>query len=126
MTTITDLPGTAVQELAPENQRREFWLLRFFESIRATPIRMTVVSITLLIPCFWQPHVEAGDLASHVYNAWLVQLIHQGKADGLWIAPERTNVLFDYMLDWFSNIVNIGSAARPAAGSCVFIFFLFA
>jgi hypothetical protein len=123
MTTIADMQSTAADELASDNERRDFCLFRLLQAFRATPIRITVVSIALLIPCFWQPHIEAGDLASHVYNAWLVQLIKLGKAPGLWIAPERTNVLFDFMLDWFSKRVGVGSAERLAVGSCVLIFF---
>ena len=28
-----------------------------------------LISPALLIPCFWHRHIQAGDLASHVYNA---------------------------------------------------------
>jgi len=29
------------------------------------------ICVQLLVPCFWHQRIEAGDLASHVYNAWL-------------------------------------------------------
>src|SRR5258705_5657972 len=43
-----------------------------------------LVSAAILIPCFWQRHIQAGDLASHVYNAWLAQLVETGKAPGVY------------------------------------------
>jgi len=39
---------------------------------------VSLVSAAILIPCFWQRHIQAGDLASHVYNAWLAQLVGDG------------------------------------------------
>ena len=56
------------------------------------------VSLLALIPCFWLPRIEAGDLASHTYNAWLASLVQQGKAPGLWIAHQNNNILFDLVL----------------------------
>src|SRR5262249_52154204 len=47
------------------------------------PVLILAVSVLLLIPCFWHRRIEAGDLPSHVYNAWLAQLIGQGQAPGL-------------------------------------------
>jgi hypothetical protein len=32
------------------------------------------VSLGLLLPCYWQPRIQAGDLSSHIYNAWLTEL----------------------------------------------------
>ena len=40
---------------------------------------IAVVALLLLVPCFWQPYIEAGDLASHTYNAWLAGQIELGK-----------------------------------------------
>ena len=40
-------------------------------------------SLLLLLPCYWQPRLQAGDLSSHIYNAWLVRLIEQGRTQGL-------------------------------------------
>jgi hypothetical protein len=37
----------------------------------------------------------AGDLSSHLYNAWLAELIGQGRAPGLVIVEQHTNVLFE-------------------------------
>ena len=43
------------------------------------------ISILILIPIYWHRFLQAGDLGSHVYNAWLAQLVHQGKAPGVYI-----------------------------------------
>jgi len=48
-----------------------------------------LVSAVILIPCFWQRHIQAGDLASHVYNAWLAQLVGQGNAPGVYTCGRR-------------------------------------
>ena len=40
------------------------------------------LSILVLLPVYWQPRVQAGDLSSHIYNAWLAQLIEAGRTDG--------------------------------------------
>jgi hypothetical protein len=81
------------------------------------------ISALVLIPCFWHRHIEAGDLASHVYNAWLVQLIHHGAAPGLWIAHQNTNVLFDWMLSAFASIFGLPLAEKFSVGVAVLIFF---
>src|SRR5712671_1046037 len=41
------------------------------------------ISAAALIPCFWHKHIEAGDLGSHVYNAWLAELVQRGELSGL-------------------------------------------
>lgn len=81
------------------------------------------VSALLLIPCFWQTRLEAGDLGSHVYNAWLVQLIEQGRAPGLWIAQQWNNVLFDFLLLRLGNIFGLQIAQRISAALAVLVFF---
>ena len=55
--------------------------------------RFAAVSAALLIPVYWHRRIEAGDLGSHLYNAWLAQLIRQGQAPGLWIARQWNNVV---------------------------------
>src|ERR1700683_3337703 len=57
-----------------------------------------LVSLLLLAPCYWQRRVQAGALWSHIYNAWLSQLIESGHLQGLQIVGQTTNVLFDLML----------------------------
>lgn len=91
-------------------------------SPRDNLIRVVLLSILFLVPCFWQSRIQAGDLASHVYNVWLASLISQGKINGLWIAPQSTNVLFDLELEWLTRHVGLGAAQRIAVSVAVLIF----
>src|SRR5260370_20692973 len=50
--------------------------------------RVLFLSVVLIVPCVWHPRIEAGDLASHVYNAWLAQMIAKGQAAGLYLAKQ--------------------------------------
>jgi hypothetical protein len=86
-------------------------------------VKVLAVSAALLAPCFWHKALVAGDLGSHLYNAWLVQLEKSGQAPGLWIAPQWTNVLFDWMLEGFANFLPIHLAGRAAVYITVLTFF---
>ncbi|HEX8816351.1 MAG TPA: hypothetical protein VF753_12690 [Terriglobales bacterium] len=81
-----------------------------------------VVSVALLIPCVWQERIQAIDLPSHVYNAWLANLIARGQAAGLWIQHQWNNVLFDWMLAWLLPRVGASAAQRIAVGAAVLVF----
>lgn len=81
-----------------------------------------VASLVALIPCFWQSRIQGGDLASHVYNAWLAQLIQQGKAPGLAIVPQSTNVLFDLILSTLFNAFGAAAAERISVSIAVLVF----
>ena len=81
------------------------------------------MSAILLIPAFWHHHIEAGDLASHTYNAWLTSLIEQGKAPGLWISPQTNNILCDILL--FRVGSRFGFAAAERLVFCVVILIFF-
>jgi len=85
-------------------------------------ILVVLLSILFLVPCFWQSRIQAGDLSSHVYNVWLASLISQGKINGLWIAPQSTNVLFDLELEWLARHVGLGAAQHIAVSVAVLIF----
>ena len=73
--------------------------------LRDSCARVLAISLILLTPCIWHRRVAAGDLASHVYNAWLAQLIEKGQAPGLYLAKRWNNVLVDLALlhagNWF-------------------------
>jgi hypothetical protein len=86
-------------------------------------LRMGAISAALLVPCFWHHQIEADDLGSHLYNAWLVQLVHRGEAPGLWIAHPWTNVLFDYMLSGFGAIFGLHAGEKVAVALAVLVFF---
>jgi hypothetical protein len=85
--------------------------------------RFVLVSALIVLPCFWHRHLEAGDLASHVYNAWLAQLIQRGQAPGLYIVRQWNNVLFDFTLIGLAKYLGLRAAERIAASAAVLIFF---
>jgi len=91
-------------------------------SHRASVIRVALISAALLVPCFWQ-RIQAGDLGSHIYNAWLARQVESGNAPGLTIAPMWTNVLFDLILSGLYNRFGAEAAQRIAVPLCVLIFF---
>jgi hypothetical protein len=94
--------------------------LRF---LRRYWFRVLTVSALLIVPCLWHRHIEAGDLGSHVYNAWLVQLIARGQAPGLYVTPQWNNILFDVTLQHLANWVGFPAAEKIAVSGCALIFF---
>lgn len=84
---------------------------------------ITLISVFVLVPCFWHREIVASDLGSHLYNAWLVQLIHRGQVPGLWIASQHTNVLFDWLLSAFGTIFGWHAAEKISVSIAVLIFF---
>jgi hypothetical protein len=85
--------------------------------------RIAAISAIVLIPCFWHREIEAADLGSHLYNAWLVDLIHRGQVHGLWIDHRWNNVLFDYLLSGFGALFGLHVAEKIAVALAVLIFF---
>jgi hypothetical protein len=81
------------------------------------------ISVLILVPCFWHRHIEAGDLSSHLYNAWLAQLIGRGQAPGLWLAHPTTNVLFDYLLSGLGSVFGLHAGETISVALSVLIFF---
>jgi hypothetical protein len=81
-----------------------------------------VVSLALLAPCFWHSRIQAGDLGSHVYNAWLAQLVARGQAHGLAVVPQTTNILFDLLLSGLSGLFGMAAAQRLAVSLAVLVF----
>jgi hypothetical protein len=84
---------------------------------------LLLISIILIVPCYWHSHIEAGDLGSHMYNAWLVKLIHQGRAPGLWVENIWQNVLFDRVVSGFGSLFGFRLAERLAVSLAVLLFF---
>ena len=80
------------------------------------------LSILLLLPVYWQPRVQAGDLSSHIYNAWLAQLIEAGRTEGLEIVRQTTNILFDLMLGGLLRVVGAELAQRISVSIAVLTF----
>jgi hypothetical protein len=85
-------------------------------------LAFALFSAALLTPCFWQSRIQAADLSSHIYNAWLVVQIHRGAAPGLWIASQSTNILFDLILAWLFAHAGPDWAQKLAVAFCVLIF----
>ena len=91
--------------------------------VRSNRYVFLMVSALMLVPCFWQKRIEAGDLSSHLYNAWLAELIAQGQLPSLWLARQWTNVLFDVGLAWLLRAFGAAAAEKIAASIVVLIFF---
>ncbi len=92
-------------------------------AIRAHAAWFAAISLAVLAPCFWQKHIEAGDLGSHVYDAWLAQLIRNGQAPGLYLATQWNNSLFDTILQIFCRWFGFAAGERIAVCAAVLIFF---
>ncbi len=88
---------------------------------RCLPI--VAISVILLLPCFWHRHIEAGDLASHTYNAWLAQLIGQETRLGFIWCGSGITFWWTWLWPswaWFSDLP---SAEKIVVSACVLIFF---
>jgi hypothetical protein len=85
--------------------------------------RLLAISAIVLAPCFWHRRIEAGDLASHTYNAWLAQLIRHGQAPGLYVVWRWSNVLFDLLVSGLGSVVGLQAAEKIAVSLSVLIFF---
>ena len=95
------------------------WWLRSY----ASEVRIIAVSFLLLVPCFWHRNLEAGDLASHTYNAWLADLIPQGRAPGLYLARQYNNVLLDIPLTALGRKIGFIVAEKLLVSVSVLVFF---
>jgi len=84
---------------------------------------MLAISLVLLIPCVWQDHIQAGDLSSHLYNAWLAGQIHSGAVKGLTVVPLSTNVLTDWVFERLIYSNGPVAAERLVSAAAVLIFF---
>jgi len=82
-----------------------------------------VISLVLLIPCFWHAHIQAGDLGSHIYNAWLSQLAERGQAPGVYVARQWNNILFDVMVSNAAKMFGWHAAELLSVSVAVLIFF---
>src|SRR5258708_37770302 len=91
--------------------------------LRANGVAVVLVSTLLLTPCFWHSHIQAGDLGSHVYNAWLAQLIEHHQTSGLTVVRQWNNVLFDLLLLHAGNLFGFAAAEKIVASFAVLVFF---
>jgi uncharacterized RDD family membrane protein YckC len=91
--------------------------------LRENWFRVGAVSVAVLMPCWWHSRIEAGDLGSHTYNAWLAQMIERGQAPGLWLARQWNNVLFDIALTDLGKVVGLRLAEKIVISAAVLLFF---
>jgi hypothetical protein len=98
-------------------------LSRALRSVRTNIIAMSAISAVVIIPCFWHRHIEAGDLPSHTFNAWLATLIQQGRAPGLYLAPRWHNILFDLLLLYSAKFLGFAVGPKIVVAISVLIFF---
>jgi hypothetical protein len=91
--------------------------------LREFKLRVLLLSAAVVLPCVWHRRIEAGDLASHVYNTWLAHLIARGEAPGLYITGQWHNVLFDVTLLGVANLMGIAAAQKIVVSICVLVFF---
>ena len=121
---LLSLHSAQESKRALEYPKMPFQLNHIPSTLRVPKLFLVLsISTVLLIPCFWHRHIEAGDLGSHVYNAWLAQLIEQGKAPGLYIVRQYDNVLFDLMLFYLAKPFGLALAEKVATSLCVLVFF---
>lgn len=81
------------------------------------------VSAALLVPCLWTDHIQAMDLSSHVYNAWLAGQIERGAVPSLTLTHPWTNILTDVALQSLVGRIGPVGAERIVTGACVLVFF---
>jgi hypothetical protein len=112
-----------IMESNPQAQPHTPVLARSVVFVRQHIWRVLLISCAVLTPCFWHRTIAAGDLGSHLYNAWLAQLIRHGHAPGLWLEPRWNNVLFDYLLVGLGRFVSLHVAEKIAVSLAVLIFF---
>src|SRR5260370_37782562 len=94
---------TTLSETGPARDRAlETRLIPKIPASRQAAIYV-ILALLISIPCFWQPHIQADDLSSHLYNAWLVNQVQAGQLQGLFVVRQFTNVLFDHLLSFLLN-----------------------
>jgi len=84
-----------------------------------------LVSCVVVVPCFWQPIVTPADLQSHLYNAWLANLVESGRlpVNELQLATQHTNVLIDWLLGWLLRHGSVTFAERAVCTGLILNFF---
>jgi hypothetical protein len=111
---MLDTPGVSGDQRATADAPNTGFRGRFLYAI---------VSLLIGIPCIWQQHVQACDLSSHLYNAWLVNQVSAGNLPGLYVVPQFTNVLFDHLLSFLMKSESVVTAERLAVLLAVQVFF---
>jgi|SRR5579862_4487555 len=108
-----------VTEANPIRASRTSWV----STDKRRILLVLLFSGVILVPCFWQRRIQATDLSSHVYNAWLASLAQQGKTPGVYVTRQWNNIAFDIGLEWLLVRVGPGAAQRIMVSAAVLIFF---
>ena len=111
------------EQTHPSSSDTELAFVCALRFVRSRWLLIFAISVAILLPCFWHKCIEAGDLASHTYNAWLAQLIERGQAPGLYISHQWTNILVDLALLRLGNLIGLAAAEKIVVSACVLIFF---
>jgi hypothetical protein len=117
-------PGeNEIVESNPQTESRASAFAQSVAFVGQHALRILAISVAVLAPVFWHRNIAAGDLGSHLYNAWLAQLVRHGYAPGLWLAPRWNNVLFDFLLEGLGRFVSLHVAEKIAVSLSVLVFF---
>ena len=106
-----------------QSELRGFGLLAALRFLRTHAAAVLLLSMLLLIPCFWHTHIQAGDLGSHIYNAWLAQLVERNEVSGLIVVRQWDNILFDLLVLHSANLFGLVAAERIVVSLAVLTFF---
>ena len=117
MTSETTTSAVDEPQSAGSALKQGLWFLRQQWSV------VVPISLALSLPVFWHQRIEAGDLASHTYNAWLAQLIERGQAPGLHIVRQWNNILIDVALARLGIWLGFAAAEKVVVSACVVMFF---
>lgn len=112
-----------IVESIPQAESRASVFAQSVAFVRKNALRLLLISAAVLVPVFWHRNIAAGDLGSHLYNAWLAQLIRHDYAPGLWLAPRWNNALFDLLLGALGHFVSLHVAEKIAVSLAVLTFF---
>jgi hypothetical protein len=84
---------------------------------------VAIISLVMLLPCVWHSHIQAGDLGSHVYNAWLAEQAKNGQAPGVYVVRQWNNVLSDLAFSALGKLFGWHAAELFVVSASVLIFF---
>jgi hypothetical protein len=87
------------------------------------PAQYVLASVALLLPVLLPRHVPASDLPSHLYNTWLTLLVREGRAPGLELVWQWSNVLFDWWLEALWRLGGPPLAEKAGVAAAVLVFF---
>jgi hypothetical protein len=119
----TRRPGAKFTMTAREPRTTETFTICALRFIRKRWIFVFLLSVLVLLPCYWHRRIEAGDLGSHTYNAWLALLISKGQAAGLHVVWQWNNVAADLAMTWLGSRLGFVNAERIVVCVCVLCFF---